>query len=115
MTDKELLEAAAKAADVVGIDGVFPIGTPDGQWRPWNPLQNDEDAFRLAVRLRLNISHADPAAVKAGWSAIQAVPFTLDGMGPWHWKEWLRDHQDVAAATRMAIVNAAAAIATEHA
>jgi hypothetical protein len=47
MNDGELLAMAAKAADIVGRDGVYPVGTPDGQWRPWNPLEDDGDALRL--------------------------------------------------------------------
>lgn len=57
MNDKELLELAAKAA---GVDGLIK-GTADGAvWlfrddngSPWNPLTDDGDALRLAVKLRL--------------------------------------------------------------
>lgn len=64
MEDRELLEMAAKAAD---IDGDFysranAIATPDCYW---NPLTDDGDALRLAVKLNLCIDlsgmfvHAD--------------------------------------------------------
>ena len=54
MTDRELLELAAKAAGMTivsrcddgrcGVEGL-------GKW--WNPLTDDGDALRLAVRLEL--------------------------------------------------------------
>ena len=45
MTDKELLELAAKAA---GLEVVTPTMLKYGQW---NPLTDDGDALRLAVKL----------------------------------------------------------------
>ena len=63
MTDKELLELAAKAAGINGkylIDGYgtgYFLGThenyPSGI--RWNPLTDDGDALRLAVKLGLPI------------------------------------------------------------
>lgn len=61
MTDRELLELAAKA---VGIEGNYKeerrpeegweiIGIRTGSWTAWNPLTNDGDALRLAVKLDL--------------------------------------------------------------
>ena len=53
MTDREMLEFAAKAA---GIEiEITATGLPwlaSGK-RPWNPLTDDGDAFRLAVKLHL--------------------------------------------------------------
>jgi hypothetical protein len=74
MTDRELLEAAAKAA---GIDhmGWVPAGLSMVLGVPWNPLTSDADALRLAVELRLNLSldrtgikvfHDDKPCIKAG-------------------------------------------------
>ena len=58
MTDRELLEAAAKAA---GIEGPYTAGS-NGEWvfheprrKNWNPLTDDGDALRLAVKLLMNI------------------------------------------------------------
>lgn len=78
MTDHELLELAAKAA---GYDKVFePLGVCDllGSWTKyvknrqyingrehltyWNPLTDDGDALRLAIRLGINISTEDCSA-----------------------------------------------------
>jgi hypothetical protein len=85
MTDRELLEAAAKAAG-----GNFVIGY-------WNPLTDDGDALRLAVRLRLDIDFEKSYMVSV-WSR--------------HLDDWVieRCDDDPYAATRRAIVRAAAAI-----
>jgi hypothetical protein len=69
MNDRELLEAAAKAAGIVErieenwSEGELPyFHTSTGLWRP---LEDDGDALRLAVMLNLRIwpnfngSHAD--------------------------------------------------------
>ena len=59
MTDKQLLELAAKAA---GIDIEWALqGRNGGPWATkngvsyafWNPLTEDGDALRLAVRLKM--------------------------------------------------------------
>lgn len=102
MTDRELLEFAAKAAgieiewfpakvwdgfrdgyfDATDGSGVFVAGNVE-----WDPLNDDGDALRLAVKLRINFSD----------SAL-----------------WLlhneQTHYDPYAATRGVIVRAAAAI-----
>jgi len=64
MTDRELIELAAKAAGVVihhWSDGRLPYGCPvlnDGineYIRVFDPLADDGDALRLAVKLELNL------------------------------------------------------------
>lgn len=62
MTDKELLELAAKAA---GIGDAIFHGPIEGMWSNaldeyWNPLTNDGDALRLAVKLELILDLFDP-------------------------------------------------------
>lgn len=116
MNDRELLELAAKAADIEHgadrLDSGLSLTGPDGRHRSlpqWNPLTDDGDALRLAVNLRMTIRLEDPAAVIAGWAENQHVPFTADGSGPWFWKEWGRI-LDPEATTRRAIVRAAAEI-----
>lgn len=66
MTDRELLELAAKAAGIK-IDKSIQNGAPDRSgfdmqgnvvldWhngKTWNPITDDGDAFRLAVKLNL--------------------------------------------------------------
>ena len=61
MTDKELLELAAKAAGLIVRDDVgqsddgLAIGNGDGDLVSWNPLADDGDALRLAVKLKIDI------------------------------------------------------------
>ncbi len=56
MTDRELLEAAAKAA---GINYEYGIGIRShddfNEFVFWNPLIDDGDALRLAVKLGLRV------------------------------------------------------------
>jgi hypothetical protein len=61
MTDRELIEAAAKAAGAKLTDysdrtpDHWTIQHADGVWRAWNPLDDDGDAFRLAIALGFNV------------------------------------------------------------
>jgi hypothetical protein len=95
MTDRELLEAAAKAAGYLpnnnwqwseraGSSGAFRYRCA-GEWIEWNPLTDDGDALRLAVRLYL-------------WEAIRLAHREVS------------NEVDIYAATRRAIVRAAAAM-----
>ena len=98
MTDRELLEMAAKAAEielpnptlrVTHMRGVAP--------KLWNPLVDDGDALRLANKLWLEVRHVH-GKVHAGMQ---------DKF--WCTEDWFPDG-DQDAATRRAIVRAAAAI-----
>ena len=101
MTDREFLELAAKAAgeltpDWYGNDAYF-----DGVLQRWNPLTDDGDALRLAVKLDFRIdidNQLSMAAVYANSSYNIDVMVETD------------DNNDTYAATRRAIVRAAAAI-----
>lgn len=53
MTDRELLELAAKAA---GVEHVTPMMV---EWGKWNPLDDDGDALRLAVKLNMTLIPSD--------------------------------------------------------
>ena len=57
MDDRELLELAAKASGI----GLHVFYGDDYYPRPWDPLNNDGEAFRLAVKLNFQffISGAD--------------------------------------------------------
>ena len=99
MSDRELLELAAKAA---GIELVWH-GDAD-PWCfaetvagiKWNPLTDDGDALRLAVKLRLSVEQ---------WKTNEAVCYNKSGDGAYE------DYgKDALAATRRAIVRAAAEI-----
>jgi len=102
MTDRELLVLAAKAAglpvdmDAEGGIGWFACGTDsDGDPVWWNPLKDDGDALRLAVKLHMSVSiNSDATDVYDGERS--------------HLREL--HHANAAAATRRAIVRAAAAI-----
>ena len=62
MTDRELLELAAKAhGGLVYVDGIGWIHEDEnggrGAW--WTPLTDDGDALRLAVMLKIDVSHEE--------------------------------------------------------
>jgi hypothetical protein len=106
MTDKELLELAAKAAgDEVEIDhqGVFHIheGSGPQSWRPWNPLTDDGDNARLEAALGLNVLWGS-RAVSVGRKFVEGGPAV----------ERYADHgDDKQKARRRAAVRAAAFLA----
>ncbi len=105
MTDRELLELAAKAAGI-------PL-KPDFAERfeyymadplMWNPLTDDGDALRLAVKLELMVN-INSAHTQVTWhdevlSESHDIEQWDNGMTPCEW-------------TRRAIVRAAAAIGAE--
>ena len=104
MNDKELLELAAKAAGIP----VMPCTCSDAKWPlkhdteksgkrgHWNPLVDDGDALRLAVKLDIHVLLFE--------NMTTARPLLAD----WDCDE--RDDGDPCAATRRAIVRAAAEI-----
>lgn len=99
MTDRELLDLAAKAAgyDIWWKEGRCKGGEFEGAFigdAPWNPLADDGDAFRLAVELNMSISiHDQHCMACAQTGEIQTVK-----------------DMPTAEATRRAIVRAAADI-----
>jgi len=101
--DKELLELAAKAA---GIE-IISDAEEKGLWikhkfLAWNPLTDDGDALRLAVKLNLSMDLFDDAIF---------VGYTPNSNDCDQVREELNN--DPYAATRRAIVRAAAAIGQE--
>lgn len=95
MTDRELLELAAKAVGKRYVDGE--------SWDEdagWNPLTDDGDALRLAVKLGLliDIDGVICSSASDGTSANDQCERHIDNNG------------DPYAATRRAIVRAAAEI-----
>ena len=97
MTDRELLEFAAKAA---GYKKRFV------HYLGWNPLTDDGDALRLAVKCGISVLQF-PACIGTGWPQT-GLPTSLIGFDPPY--EDISSGQDVLAATRRAIVRAAAEI-----
>jgi len=110
MTDRELLELAAKAygLQVKGWVGdclsYFNQVTEYAGYGDWNPLDDDGDALRLAVKLSMDI-WLEPGAPEV-WviheSAVEGLISEPVGKDPY-------------AATRRAIVRAAAEIGKETA
>ena len=95
MTDRELIEAAAKAAGVY----LAPEWRGHHKHLPdWNPLEDDGDALRLAVALLLDVRHVHGKA-----HAGMQDEF-------WCTEAWFPNGAP-AAATRRAITRAAAALA----
>lgn len=114
MNDQELLEMAAKAAGIKidksefngggrGNTGFDCLGNAVLDWhngKTWNPLTEDRDALRLAVKLQLQIT---PGTYnKDEFTAFHAGK----GEAIEHWSTM----QDEEMATRRAIVRAAAEI-----
>ena len=107
MTDRELLELAAKAAGLTihanNQASRDACGAGDvGLWISrestcWNPLTDDGDALRLAVKLRLPFRDGLNGTVETG----------NERSGRPIWELW---GDDPLAATRRAIVRAAAEI-----
>ena len=111
-TDRKLLEDAAKAAGYelvwgdkykLGDDEIdctdipyIRSGQPDEGDVHWNPLSDDGDALRLAVKLRMSVKNTE---IRASVIAERAWVVTTEPHGT-----------DPHAATRRAIVRAAAEI-----
>lgn len=96
MSDRELLELAAKAAgyEVVSQGADYWLAEDGVSIKHWNPLTDDADALRLAVKLNIHQtnSNTDAWATTLKVTAIEAL------------------RSDPYAATRRAIVRAAAEI-----
>lgn len=105
MTDRELLDLAAKAAQMIvffseSTDCFWILQSPTNHHDiEWNPLEDDGDALRLAISLRMSISNNITEIL------VSTVSLTLAGI-------FIREStfvQNTGAATRRAIVRAAAA------
>jgi hypothetical protein len=112
MTDKEILKLAAKAAgiELLGwMEGSQTYGCRTntlpqyvegvGQHNYWNPLTDDGDALRLAVKLGISIDFdfSDCCGETSAAQTLQEYQYEKHGNDPF-------------SATRRAIVRAAAAI-----
>lgn len=113
MSDRELLELAAKAAGIApqwaaGVPPLFWEQRSDSEWglyranangtqTRWNPLADDGDALRLAVKLGLKFQFFDSSRTAFSGEFDMAVAQEETGNDPY-------------AATRRAIVRAAAEI-----
>lgn len=112
-SDRELLELAARAhggLERVGTFGWIHVDSRGQRGAWWSPLTDDGDALRLAVKLRLGIDHNHPADQQR-W--VIAERSGCEGCyGPVSCVEDdFENESNRNAATRRAIVRAAAAIA----
>jgi hypothetical protein len=66
MTDRELLERAAKAVKLPECGWMGPafMYVKDNTFTDWNPLTDDGDRYRLARQLGINIDFGDSCAWK---------------------------------------------------
>lgn len=117
MTDHELLECAAEAmhnlkdpnfCNYSVVDGKVGVCLDLGSRRGaitsyWNPLTDDGAALRLAVKLFMFVDSAAGAPDSFGAELVRAGNEVVDKTEP-------RTHDDPYAATRRAIVRAAAEI-----
>ena len=116
-TDRELLELAAKAAGIkCDSEGPYverPVMQSEfgkGNWIEnirfnWNPIISDAEAFRLMVALGMDAMFS-PEDVEV----IATQHADGDFVSPWAVESWTLKPQDTYAATRRAIVRAAAEI-----
>lgn len=108
-TDRELLELAAKSVGIKLEINVYGSGNYDAgfwtayggierhSWNPWDPLKDDGDALRLAIKLGLMI---------VVWREEK-----MSYAGNEDWEGIFEKHQDnPAVATRLAIIKEAAKI-----
>ena len=119
MTDKELLELAAKAAGIYkepvfySNDGVISFGD---KCTEWDPLNEDGDALRLVVILRLPLSFTNKQTGKCSKENKYGLEAWVDCGRYWHSSDSMyyphdeRLGEDPCADTRRAIVRAAAEI-----
>jgi hypothetical protein len=107
MTDRELLELAAKAAGYdetkICIDEWFWVLNETDDWTPWNPLTDDGDALRLAVKLNIVVwefNQYDRAMAEVRYGEARGEYWEFAG-------------EDKYSSTRRAITRAAAEIGKE--
>lgn len=100
MSDRELLEMAAKAVGLsIWKHGKTGGGFINNRAEAWDPLNNDGDALRLAVKLDIHIKRFAGATCAEEW----LIPTRFEEHD--HWADNAGDRM---ASTRRAIVRAAA-------
>jgi hypothetical protein len=109
MTDKELLELAAKAAGLPECGWMGPafMYVKDNQFTDWNPLTDDGDALRLAVKLQIDIEWRDDEVWAYRHASADGECFTAIEVAEDHAPEIIGTG---GRATRRAITRAAAEI-----
>lgn len=108
MDDRELLELAARAAGIEALwdETLSRLYIIDGEHvqGEFKPLTDDGDAFKLAVKLRMDVQNSIGDTCRAEvWDAVEGEYIPIE-----------ESHgDDPCAAMRRAITRAAAAIAQE--
>lgn len=114
--DKELLELAAKAAGMMNYayfgsnmyeEAVHGVPHCGGIGQAWNPITDDGDALRLAVKLKIDFYEGAGDSPEA-WAGYYLPGFTKQKFA------CVPHGNDPYAATRLAIVRAAAEIGSLH-
>lgn len=116
MTDRELLELAARAAGYMPNKSWSWVSDSDGfmcrvegRTQYWNPLHDPGDALRLAVALHLCIKHFPIVDTEFGPSMGMVEVYHHDDNDPLY-VEYLRNGDDRLIATMRAITQATAEI-----
>jgi hypothetical protein len=111
MNDRELLELAAKAAGLefhwIAVAGGHLMQASEQGSRSeesWNPLTNDGDALRLAVKLKIDLHFED----QPGWIGELVEAFSPERDDGARHCETHALNPDPGSAVRIAIVRAAA-------
>lgn len=115
MTDREMVELAAKAAGAIdhasvqtGWDGFLclrDLWDESDEYEDWNPLLDDGDALRLAVILGITVE--DPHQYN---TACATITTKCSYCGGDYKESWAEITPDAYSGTRRAIVRAAAEI-----
>ena len=108
-TDRELLELAAKAAGIeykIELEQYLVLTSDGGDTYYWNPLRSDGDALRLAVKLRMEVGNYGATKLAVATVIVAGSPGVIRA-------EEYYEEGDPYAATRRAIVRAAASIGKE--
>jgi hypothetical protein len=114
MTDRELLELAAKAAGLefdptvqnqFGLLVVAEDASCQSDQKLWNPLTDDGDALRLAVKLEIAVEYRRDVSAAFAYNCMRNARSLEVGQN--------NKNLDPYAATRRAIVRAAAEIGKE--
>ena len=111
MTDKELLTLAAKAAGFHDATWAAKQACIETSKFPgfrcfWNPLTDDDDALRLAVRLHIDLRINNGVATAIWIDEELSETYSIDVLCDESFEGWAAKE----AATRRAIVRAAAEI-----
>lgn len=112
MTDRELLELAAKASGAKSTRYLRNPSWEEGDYAfeadfgygitPWNPLEDNGDAFKLAISLQMRVSERQ-AKIEHPYEPELCKPLAYSYVSR-------GEEQDSVKATKLAIVRAAASV-----